>query len=131
MQSVWFCLDLMPFNTVDKDVFNYFFSKNTPQFIKPNEATIRRVALLQVYDEVKLQLLEDLQNVRTLNIMFDCWTDKYRRQPYMGIRIAYVNDDWNYRIATVSCKVLASHTGEAIACHAKNELKSIIGKRKN
>ena len=55
--------------------------------------------------------------------MFDDWTDKYKRLPYLGLRIAYVIKEWIYRIITVFVKVLEKHTGENMAAHVRKELK--------
>ena len=57
--------------------------------------------------------------------MFDGWTDKYRARPYMGLRVSFVKD-WKYEIVTLSCQVLPSHTGAAVAEHVMKILKEFI-----
>lgn len=54
--------------------------------------------------------------------MFDGWTDKHKKYPYLGLRIAYVNKNWVYMVMTVSCKVLEKHTAQHICDHVKQEM---------
>jgi hypothetical protein len=89
--------------------------KHLPEVKFPHPTTLSKLALHDAYEDMKRQLSRDLAGVHTVNIMFDGWTDLHHKLPYLGIRIAYVNAEWEYRIATISCKVLLKHTGEAMA----------------
>ena len=61
-----------------------------------------------------------------LCVMFDGWTDNHKKHPYLGLRIAYINSDWMYRVMTVSCRVVERHTGIQISDHVRQEL-DLIG----
>ena len=57
--------------------------------------------------------------------MFDGWTDRYKRYPYLGLRVAYVDDGWHYKVITLSLKVLEKHTGENMSAHVREELRQM------
>ena len=124
----WFCVDLLPFSTVKKDGFQYFFKRHMKQLTLPDESTLRKTTLIEVYEEIKTKLVADLHDVHTINLMFDGWTDAHHKCPYLGLRISYLNKEWEYRIATVSCKILPVHTGESVAQHVRSELDQILPK---
>ncbi len=111
---LWFCRDLMPFEAASKEGFMDFFSMNVPYMHIPSTDTLRKTALDDIFQVVRRQLKERLSSVRSICLMFDGWTDRYRVRPYLGIRISYLCD-WKYEIATLGCYVLPSHTGRDIA----------------
>ena len=61
-----------------------------------------------------------------LYVMFDGWTDNHKKHSYLGLRIAYINSDWMYRVMTVSRRVVERHTGIQISDHVRQEL-DLIG----
>ena len=121
----WFCRDLVPFNFTSKPGMIAFFDKNVPGFELPCPATLSSTALNDVYLATLSKVKEALSGVKSLCIMFDGWTDRYRARPYMGLRASFVKD-WKYEIVTLSCEVLPSHTGADIAEHVMKVLKEFI-----
>ena len=113
---------------VEKQGMQYFFEKNFPTMTRPSRSTVSRGALYDVYNAVLDKIKEDacLLEGSAVCAMFDAWSDKYRRLPYIGLRLSYVDSDWKYRIVTVSVKVVEKHTAENMACHVRQEL-AIIG----
>ena len=122
--AIWASLDLEPFMFVEKEGMKYFVEKNFPMLTLPSRSTVSRGALYDVYDVVASKVKEQLQEINgyALCVMMDGWTDKYKRYPYLGIRVAYVNNAWDYCISTISLKVLEKHTAENMASHIREEL---------
>jgi len=121
----WFCRDLVPFNFTAKPGMIAFFEKNLPGFELPSQAALSSTALNDVYLATKTKVKEALSDVKSLCVMFDGWTDKYRARPYMGLRASFVKD-WKYEIVTLSCEVLPNHTGAAVADRVMKVLKEFI-----
>ena len=51
------------------------------------------MGLNDVYDALMQKLKEELRDIRGTGmcLMFNGWTDKYKKFPYMGLCIGYVN----------------------------------------
>ena len=113
---IWFCRDLMPFEAVSKDGMIQFFQKNLPDVTLPAPATLSGQALDDVYIAVHSQVKDTLNNTKSLCLMFDGWTDRYRGKPYLGIRAAFIKD-WSYHLITLGCHVVPVHTSREIADH--------------
>jgi len=66
-----------------------------------------------IYDAVNAKVKEELGALKggAVCIMMDGWTDKYTRYPYLGLRVAYMNSEWKYKVVTISVKFLEKHTG--------------------
>jgi hypothetical protein len=82
----------------------------------PSPDTLSSIALEDVYQALRTALKTKLQSVNAIGLMFDGWTDRYKARPYMGVRIAFL-DDWDFKMTTLGCHVLPSHTSRAIADH--------------
>ncbi len=111
---IWFCRDLMPFNAVEKMGMVDFFRKNFPDIELPAQETLSGTALNDVYHATRTKVCTLLQGISSACVMFDGWTDRYRAKPYFGIRLAFVKN-WKFFVITLSCEVVPSHTGEALA----------------
>jgi hypothetical protein len=126
--AVWACLDLEPFMFTEKPGMRLFFEKNYPSVALPSRHTLSRGALYDVYDAVTCKIKGALADVRrcggAICIMMDGWTDKYKRYPYLGLRVSFVDKNWNYRIVTLSLKVLERHTADRMSSHIREELKA-------
>jgi len=123
---VWAALDIEPFMFTEKPGLRYFFEKNYPSLPLPSRATLSRGALYDVYDAVTGKVKDDLAVLQggAVCIMMDGWTDRYKRYPYLGLRVGYINSDWEHKVATISLKVLEKHTGENMSAHIREELKA-------
>ena len=119
---IWACEDLLPFNFIEKSGLQKFFKKNLPDRQLPSEATLRTSALLDVYHALRVEIMKELESIDTICVMFDGWTDRHHAHPFIGLRISYIKPNWISRVVTLSCKVLFSHTADAIADHVKKEI---------
>jgi len=121
------CVDLLPFSTVSNKGFSGFCAKNLPSMQLPDESTLSRGALYDLYSSLKSDVKKQLQLVRDKGgcfcIMFDGWTDRYHARPYLGLRVSFIDPStWKAEVKTLSVKVLESHTGEELANHVRKEL---------
>lgn len=121
----WFCRDLVPFNFTAKPGMTAFFEKNVPGFDLPSQATLSSTALNDVYLATLARVKEALLGVKSFCLMFDGWTDKYRARPYLGLRASFVKE-WKYEIVTLSCEIVPSHTGKAVADHVMKVVNEFI-----
>ena len=120
--TLWFCKDLLSFDTVAKKGFQGFFAKNFPSVSLPSATTLSCSALDDIYHAVYDVVKIKLADAKSLCLMFDGWTDKYRSRPYMGIRASFL-DDWKYQVVTLGCHVIVGHTAHNIAYHLNGVLK--------
>ena len=125
--TVWACLDLEPFMFAQKPGMQFFFEKNFPGIALPSRDTVSRGGLYDVYDAVVGKVKDALADVRggAIGIMFDGWTDRHKRYPYIGVRVSYVDRQWKYHVITVSLKVLEKHSGERVSSHVRAELNAL------
>jgi hypothetical protein len=121
------CVDLRPFSMVSDKGFATFCAKNIPAMALPDESTLRRGALQDLYRTLKVHVKNQLKSVvdsgGCLCIMFDGWTDKYFGNPYLGLRVSFVDPaTCTSHVKTISVKIVESHTGEQLASHIRQEL---------
>jgi hypothetical protein len=127
--TMWFCRDLMPFEAVSMGGFTNFFAKNMAHCNLPKPQTLANTALFDIYQVVHGVVKQQLTTVNSVCLMFDGWTDRYKMRPYMGVRISFLRD-WKYRVVTLGCHVLASHTAKAVAEHVSNLLSEFFSDTK-
>jgi len=99
---VWLALDLESFSMVNNKGFRYFFNKNVPQLHIPDESTLRKKSVMEVYDTLAEKVQSELANVSTINVMFDGWTDRHHGIHHIGLRVQFIRDDWVGRVVTLS-----------------------------
>ena len=87
---IWFCMDLIPFDAVQKDGMKGFFDRILPSLNLPTPVTLSSSALDDVYMSLRSQVQNMMKNCKSLCLMFDGWTDKYRARSYMGIRASVI-----------------------------------------
>lgn len=120
---LWFCRDLLPFNTVSKDGFLDFFNKYVPAMKPPCDSTLSTTALNDVYTAASSQIKKLLCGVSAVCVMMDGWTDRYKARSYNAIRVSFIKD-WKFYVVTLNCEVLTRHTGDSLA----NEVNRILAK---
>ena len=91
----------------------------------PDESTLRKKYLAEVYDTVADAVRDELANVDTLNLMIDGWSDKQNAMHYLGFRVQYVAEDWSGRVVTISVK-RCGQDAESIFSHIKQELADFV-----
>jgi hypothetical protein len=115
--ALWFCRDLIPFHAVEKEGFRGFFATILPSISIPSRQTLSSTALDDIYNAVKIAVKSKLENTVSLCLMFDGWTDRYKRRPYMGVRASIIDDDWKFIVVTLGCHIVPTHTGRAVSDH--------------
>ena len=108
--ALWCCMDLMPFDIVEKQGFRRFNEKNL-HLTLPVRNTLAGTALVDIYTTIKTIVKEKLKRMVSGTLMMDGWTDRYRRRPYFGIRISTICD-WKLEVFTLAVKPVGSHTSE-------------------
>lgn len=99
---VWFALDLNPFSMINNTGLRYFFSKNIPQLHVPDESTLRKKPLMEIYDATVDQVSADLAEAQCINLMFDGWSDRHAGLHHIGLRAQFIREDWVGRVVTLS-----------------------------
>ena len=57
--------------------------------------------------------------------MYDGWTNRHKTKSYIALRNFFVKQ-WKFCVCTLSCRPLASHTGEVLADHVRSVLKDFL-----
>jgi len=83
---IWFCRDLLAFENVGKDGLRDFFKINVPAVQLPAPVTLGGTALEDVYQAVRSSVRMKLVDVKSVCLMFDGWTDRYKARSYLGVR---------------------------------------------
>ena len=112
--ALWFCRDLLPFSLVSSNGFGDFCAKYLPGLKLPSEATLSIAALNDLYVGACSTIKELLKDARSVCVMVDAWTDKYKARPYVAVRVSFVKK-WKFYIVTLDCQIVPKYTGEALA----------------
>ena len=102
-----------------------FFNKVFPSIILPSPTTLSCSALDDLFQAVHSHVKTLLKDTKSVCLMFDGWTDRYRARPYLGIRAVFIHD-WIYNLVTLGCHVLPTHTSREVADHVMNVVKQFI-----
>lgn len=122
---IWLALDLEPFSIVSNRGFRYFFGKNIPTLSVPSESSLRKSYVVRVYDKLADEVKSDLAAAKTINLMFDGWTDRHHAVHYLGIRVQFITDDWCGKVVTLSVKPCAGDS-DSVADHIRKELLQFV-----
>jgi len=122
---VWFARDLLAFSSVRKDGMSDFFKKYLPSYSLPNETTLSKSALDDMFIAAVSKVKQFLSDIRAICVMFDGWTDKYRARSYLAIRISVVKE-WKVHIVTLNCDVLAAHSSDDMTHRVSMVLKQFF-----
>jgi len=128
--SLWCCRDLLPFTFVEKDGFRDFMARNFPAVSLPCSNTLAGESLLDIFLTTKSLIKKYVQPLKSVCVMFDGWTDRYKCKPYVAVRIAFIKN-WEFKVLTLSCRPLSSHTGEALAEHVRSVLTEFFPSLRN
>ncbi len=126
--ALWFSVDLLPFNIVGKEGFVKFFTKNLG-IVPPSPSSLTHGALIDMYKAIKRSVTECLSDISCASLLFDGWTDKYKKLSYMGVKCSIIDSQWERKIFTLVCAPLDSHTAENTADFIKEIVLDMFGKR--
>lgn len=80
---LWYCRDLLPCSAISGPGFKDFWKYLNMKLLLPDESTLRRAALDDLYICLKKQLFDKLQNISEHGtIGIDSWTDNFKRITY-------------------------------------------------
>lgn len=110
---LWFCLDLLPLNTVEKKGFNGFWQYLNKSYELPSRATISIGALDDLYLCCKNQLIERLKDSTShATVTFDGWTDSHKHISYFTYTYHFM-DNWKMKSVVLKTAAFAHpHTAE-------------------
>ncbi|KAI7967067.1 hypothetical protein MJO29_000344 [Puccinia striiformis f. sp. tritici] len=71
----------------------------------------------RLYLNLQAKVVSTLQNLSSkITLIHDVWTTKGNHHAFMGISVAYITDDWNFKISHLALKYIASnHKGKLLA----------------
>ena len=122
---LWFTRDLQPFSGTSKERCQDFFAKYLPMYKLPDESTLPKTALEDMYTVGVAKVKQFLADVRSACTMFDGWTDKYKSRSYLAIRISVIKH-WKVHIVTLNCDHLPVHSSEATTHRVSMVLKQFF-----
>lgn len=110
---LWFCLDLLPFNTVEKKGFNAFWQYLNKALALPSRSTVSIGALDDLYLCCKNKLIEILTKSSSHGtVTCDGWTDSHNHISYFTYTYHFME---NWQMKSVVLKTAAfphPHTAE-------------------
>ena len=121
--AVMLALDLKPFSSIESMGFKYLFKKNFHNLKLPSESTLRKKCIPDVYGMVKEKIGRELKNALYLSVIIDGWSDRKGR-PFVGLRAGFLDENYDYKVVTLSCKVVDHHTAKNLLQYIVDELKS-------
>jgi hypothetical protein len=92
----------LAFDNVGTEGYVDFFKINAPSLPIPAPATLAGTALDDVYQAVRSSVKMKLAAVKSICLMFDGWTDRYKARSSLGVRASFLQDDWSYWVVTLS-----------------------------
>ena len=121
--AVLLALDLKPFSSIESMGFKYLFKKNVCNVKLLSESTLRKECITDVYGMVKEKIGRELKNALYLSVMIDGWSDRKGR-PFVGLRAGFLDENYDYKVVTLSCKVIDHHIAKNLSQYIIDELKS-------
>ena len=121
--AVMLALDLKPFCSIESMGFKYFFKKNVHNVKLPSESALRKECIPDVYGMIKEKIGRELKNALYLSVMIDGWSDREGR-PFVGLRTGFLDENYDYKVVTLSCKVVDHRTAKNLSQYIIDELKS-------
>ena len=103
-----------------------FFQKVCPSIELPSPTTLASIALDDVYKAVHFIVKDMISDTRSVYLLFDGWMDKHKACSFLGIRASFIKN-CKYRIVTLSCHVLPTHTSREVSEHVSMVLREFVG----
>lgn len=126
---LWFCRDLLPFNTASKSGihdFSVYAGIISSKDKLPDRTTISDTALNDVYDALKALIKKFVRSnlPKTISTSMDFWSDNVKRISYINYWIFWMNDKWEMQKLCLGLKRFPHpHTGQLLA-DAFNKVKA-------
>ncbi len=126
--ALWFATDLLPFSCLEKQGFAKFMEKNFGM-IPPSCSMITQGSLIDMFKATRRAVIDHLKDATSTTLLFDGWTDKYRKISFKGLKCAIVDNNWERKLFTLACLPLESHTSESVADFIKEIVLEFFNKR--
>ncbi|XP_075168881.1 E3 SUMO-protein ligase ZBED1-like [Haematobia irritans] len=109
------CLDLQPFNIVERTGFQRYMKRIDGNLTFPTARTVGSTALNDVYN-VYLDAIKNIleRSPNQMNLVLDMWTDRYKKIAYINIKVHYCDQ---FQLKSISLKTEHfphPHTGVTI-----------------
>ncbi|POW03314.1 hypothetical protein PSHT_11731 [Puccinia striiformis] len=79
----------------------------------------------RLYLNLQAKVVSTLQNLSSkITLIHDVWTTKGNHHAFMGISVAYITDDWNFKISHLALKYMHQSQGKAFGpplCKRSNQ----------
>lgn len=113
---LWYCKDLMPFNSVQNHGFTDFWQAINCNIQLPSRSTLSMSALDDMYFCMKAELLKILNaSSEHSTITFDMWSDNQKHISYITYTYHYISHDWIMKSTVLKTSMFEHpHTAERI-----------------
>ncbi|XP_065665458.1 uncharacterized protein LOC136086889 [Hydra vulgaris] len=99
------------------------------RIVSPSRSSLACGALIDMFKAVKSSVKDVLKYSIAASLLFDGWTDKYKKLSYIGVKCSVITSEWDRNIFTLACTPLENHTAENIAYFMKNVIKYMFSKQ--
>ncbi|XP_073847174.1 uncharacterized protein isoform X2 [Musca autumnalis] len=86
------CIDLQPFNIVERQGFTKYVSSLDASTIFPSSKTLATKALDDVYNVYFERVKNALKKSKHLTLVLDLWSDKYKKLSYINVKVHFCSD---------------------------------------
>lgn len=106
--------DFQPFSIVEDEGFREYTAALDPSYALPSRYTLSKKMLPSLYERVRGELKESIQNASAVCLTTDCWTSRTTTS-YMSVTCHYI-EDFNMKSSLLDCFILTErHTSEQLA----------------
>ncbi len=109
-------LDLRPFDLVSGRGFKPFVRVAVPGYKLPHRTTFSGNRLEDHYEAVKRVVIVDLKEALHLCLVYNLWTDDFRRLNYISVSAHFVDNKWDMRRIVLGTR---RYLINIIKCHYK------------
>ncbi|XP_038062433.1 E3 SUMO-protein ligase ZBED1-like [Patiria miniata] len=114
--------EMLPFYTVEKRGFKAMLSKFDRQYELPGRRHFSKVAIPQLYTQVRSRVEDEMREADFFSATTDMWSSS-NMEPYMSFTIHFISPDWKLQSRCLDTSFLPeSHTAENLA----NALRSTL-----
>ena len=120
--GIFIAKDLRPYSVVDNPGFRYMVNTLEPRYKIPSRTHFADKVVPQLYEEVKLGVISQLNCAPAVALTTDGWTSR-ATQSYETITAHFINDEWDMTNYVLQTRVLGEvHTGHNLAVGLKKAM---------
>ena len=113
----WICDSLLPYTTVENEIFNFFISHFNHKFDDPSEKVLRQKIIPDIYRRVQFKIMELLHNNigDYCSATTDIWTSK-SLHAFISFTLHFINKEGERKAIVLRCFPYdVAHTADSIA----------------